>query len=96
MEALVAYDVNTSTPAGRRRLHAVARACEGYGQRVQYSVFELVCTASDYVTLMARLNSLLDPAVDSLRVYRLTQGTLASATVVGRQRGLFVDAAWII
>ena len=37
---LITYDVATGTPEGRRRLRAVARACEDWGQRVQHSVFE--------------------------------------------------------
>ena len=40
MLMLIAYDVNTETTAGRRRLRRVARACLDFGQRVQNSVFE--------------------------------------------------------
>ena len=40
MMVLITYDVNTSTEAGKRRLRAVAKQCQNYGQRVQYSVFE--------------------------------------------------------
>lgn len=45
MWVLVTYDVNTEKAAGRRRLRRVAKICEGYGTRVQKSVFE--CTLSD-------------------------------------------------
>jgi CRISPR-associated protein Cas2 len=37
---LVTYDVNTESAAGRKRFRRVAKICENYGQRVQYSVFE--------------------------------------------------------
>jgi len=40
MLVLVCYDVSTESKEGRRRLHRVARVCEGIGQRVQKSVFE--------------------------------------------------------
>ena len=40
MEILVTYDVNTETAEGRRRLRRVAKVCERFGQRVQFSVFE--------------------------------------------------------
>jgi len=40
MLVVVAYDVNTETKEGRRRLRRVARACQDFGQRVQKSVFE--------------------------------------------------------
>ena len=42
MMVLVTYDVSTTTPAGRKRLRRVARACQDFGQRVQLSVFEIV------------------------------------------------------
>jgi CRISPR-associated protein Cas2 len=41
MELLITYDVDTTTPAGTRRLRHVAKTCEGYGHRVQKSVFEV-------------------------------------------------------
>ncbi|WP_334133414.1 CRISPR-associated endonuclease Cas2 [Paramuribaculum intestinale] len=40
MNILIVYDVNTSTPEGRKRLRNVAKCCQNYGQRVQNSVFE--------------------------------------------------------
>ena len=51
MELLVTYDVNTTTPEGRRRLRKVAKLCEGYGLRVQKSVFEVVCNDTDLLQL---------------------------------------------
>ena len=41
MYVLVTYDIQTTTPAGRRRLRNAAKTCLDYGQRVQFSVFEL-------------------------------------------------------
>ncbi len=43
-DILVAYDINTETADGRRRLRRMAQACEDFGQRVQYSVFECSVT----------------------------------------------------
>lgn len=68
---LVAYDVNTATLAGRRRLRRVARACLDFGQRVQNSVFECEVDPGQWTVLRARLAAEIDPAVDSLRFYRL-------------------------
>ena len=71
MDILVAYDVNTQDKEGQKRLRKVAKICEGYGQRVQYSVFE--CTVSE-VKLQAfrhRLLKVIDPDKDSLRIYHL-------------------------
>lgn len=71
MLMLVTYDVNVETPAGRRRLRRVARACLDFGQRVQNSVFECEVEPAQWVALRARLFAEVDPAVDSLRFYRL-------------------------
>ena len=70
-EVLVCYDVNTMTSAGRRRLRKVAKALEGYGQRVQFSVFE--CTLSDALLekLRSKLLDIIDHKEDNLRIYYL-------------------------
>ncbi len=68
---LIAYDVNTVTLTGRRRLRRVARACLDFGQRVQNSVFECEVDPGQWTALRARLVSEIDPAIDSLRFYRL-------------------------
>ena len=68
---LVAYDVNTQTTAGRRRLRRVARACLDFGQRVQNSVFECEVEPAQWATLRARLIAEIDDGTDSLRFYRL-------------------------
>jgi CRISPR-associated protein Cas2 len=71
MLMLVAYDVNTQSPAGRARLRRVARACLDLGQRVQNSVFECEVEPAQWTALRARLVGLIDPERDSLRFYRL-------------------------
>jgi CRISPR-associated protein Cas2 len=68
---LVTYDVNTTTPAGHRRLRRLAQACQDFGQRVQFSVFEIEVDPSRWVTLKARLEGTIDVSVDSLRYYHL-------------------------
>ena len=71
MLVLVTYDVRTETPAGRKRLRQVAKACLDYGQRVQYSVFECDVDPAQWTALRALLVGLIDPDEDSLRFYRL-------------------------
>lgn len=71
MLMLVAYDVNTESPTGRRRLRRVARACLDYGQRVQNSVFECEVEPAQWTALRAWLVAEIDPQHDSLRFYRL-------------------------
>lgn len=71
MLMLVTYDVNTETPAGRRRLRRVARACLDFGQRVQYSVFECEVDPAQWTALRQRLVGEIDADLDSLRFYHL-------------------------
>ncbi|WEV53721.1 CRISPR-associated endonuclease Cas2 [Bifidobacterium sp. ESL0704] len=71
MMVVVAYDVNTQTPQGRRRLRRVAKACTKYGQRVQNSVFECEVTPSDLLVLKHDLAGIIDLNCDSLRFYNL-------------------------
>ena len=68
---LVTYDVRTSEPGGAGRLRRVAKACRDYGQRVQFSVFEIEVEPAQWVSLRARLEAIIDPTMDSLRFYQL-------------------------
>jgi CRISPR-associated protein Cas2 len=50
---------------------AVAKACRDYGQRVQYSVFEVEVDPAQWTKLRSRLEGLIKPEHDSLRYYYL-------------------------
>jgi CRISPR-associated protein Cas2 len=71
MLVLVSYDVATTTPEGRRRLHRVAKTCLSYGQRVQHSVFECIVDPEKWARLKLRLLEEYQPNEDSLRFYYL-------------------------
>lgn len=71
MLMLVSYDVNTMNASGRRRLRRVAKACEDWGIRVQNSVFECYLDWTQWISLKAKLESICDPDLDSLRYYNL-------------------------
>lgn len=71
MLVLITYDVNTEDAAGRRRLRHIAKQCVNYGQRVQHSVFECLLDASQLRALQAKLRSIMDEELDSLRFYNL-------------------------
>lgn len=71
MLVLVTYDVNTMEDGGKKRLRRVARACEDFGQRVQFSVFEIEVDPAQWAKLKARLEGVIRPEVDSLRYYYL-------------------------
>ena len=71
MLVLVTYDVSTIDRKGAARLRAVAKACRDFGQRVQYSVFEIDVDPAQWTRLKARLEALIHPETDSLRYYYL-------------------------
>ena len=71
MMVLVSYDVAVATEGGQRRLRRLAKACRDYGQRVQYSVFEIEVDPAQWVALKARLLGIADTTTDSLRFYFL-------------------------
>lgn len=85
MELLVAYDVSTETREGRRRLRRVAKVCEGFGQRVQQSVFECVVDGVRREQLINRLLSEIDQGEDSLRIYHLLEPRSRFTQVFGVQ-----------
>jgi CRISPR-associated protein Cas2 len=71
MMVLVAYDVNTETSEGKRRLKRVAKICENKGQRVQNSVFECLVDPAQWTDMRMRLINEIDQELDSLRFYFL-------------------------
>jgi len=71
MDILLAYDVATATVEGQRRLRRVAKVCEGFGVRVQKSVFELVLDPHELPLLLDRLQREIDAEEDNIRIYRL-------------------------
>lgn len=71
MLVLVTYDISLDGAGGARRLRRIAKACRDYGQRVQYSVFEIEVDPAQWTLLKSRLEAIINPQVDSLRYYHL-------------------------
>ena len=72
MMVVVAYDVSTETPEGKRRLRLVAKTCMKYGQRVQNSVFECSVSPSDYLVLVHDLLKIANIDEDSGSARKVT------------------------
>ncbi len=96
MVVLVTYDVSTESREGRRRLRRIAKACESYGQRVQFSVFECTMPEALWVELRGKLLRLFAPEEDSLRFYFLGQDDLARAEHHGTKPSINFDDTLII
>ncbi|MDV3000136.1 MAG: CRISPR-associated endoribonuclease Cas2 3 [Chroococcopsis gigantea SAG 12.99] len=69
---VIAYDI----PCDKRR-KKVSDLLEGYGQRVQYSVFECVLSKVLYEELKKRLRERINEEEDSIRMYPISGHTLA-------------------
>jgi CRISPR-associated protein Cas2 len=75
---VVTYDI----PSDQRR-KKVADLLEGYGRRVQYSVFECVLSVQQYEELRCRLRPRLNLEEDSVRFYPVSRHTLGQVEVWG-------------
>lgn len=71
MFVLISYDVSTADREGQRRLRRVAKICQNYGQRVQYSVFECIVDPAQWAAVRAKLIDEIEQEKDSLRFYFL-------------------------
>ena len=71
MMVLVSYDVNTQNAEGRRRLRHVAKICQNFGQRVQFSVFECLVDPAKWASMRQKLIDEISTEKDSLRFYFL-------------------------
>lgn len=90
------YDIDTHTRDGEIRLTRVAKVCERYGSRVQYSVFECRLSDVSYRKLVIELEGIIDPACDSVHFYRFGGAVRDSRLVVGRPRPRELGDPWII
>ena len=81
MLTLVGYDI--SDP---KRLNRVARICEDYGVRVQYSFFECLLEESEFQDFWLKLLGEIDEDSDRLVAYKIdsrsAKETLTAGTMV--------------
>lgn len=96
MVVLVTYDIQTLDKAGQRRLRRIAKACENYGQRVQFSVFECSVTPAIWATLRAKLLDAFNPKEDSLRFYFLGEDDMNRAEHHGTKPSIDFDTPLIV
>ncbi|MBE9233284.1 CRISPR-associated endonuclease Cas2 [Cuspidothrix issatschenkoi LEGE 03284] len=67
---IIVYDI----PCDKRR-QKISELLEGYGKRVQYSVFECLLNQSQYTELKKRLHKQINSSEDSIRFYPLSKHT---------------------
>lgn len=78
MFVVICYDI----PDNDRRTR-VSKTLEGFGRRVQRSVFECDLTVKQYARLRRRLARLVKPEEDLVRFYTLCAGCQARIEIMG-------------
>jgi len=96
MFVLVSYDVSTTDPKGPRRLNRIAKACQDFGQRVQYSVFECIVDPAQWAVLKDRLIKEINQDVDSLRFYYLGSNWRRRVEHVGAKKTIDQEGPLIV
>lgn len=85
MLTLVAYDI-----CDHKRLAAVAKVCENYGVRVQYSVFECHLGEDEFTEFWLQLLEIIDDDEDRLVAYKIdarcAKETMTAGTMVCSER----------
>lgn len=86
---LVSYDITDD-----RRRTKIMKTMEGFGQRVQFSVFECRLKASEIADLRSKIKKLVHKE-DSVRFYYLCQDDLGRIEVLG-SGAVSIDRVFII
>ena len=88
---LICYDVIKDN-----RRNKVAHLLEGYGLRVQKSVFECMLTDNLYDMVTRKLNKYLNVDEDQLRFYPMSGHTRRKVVILGTQPAREIDDGAIV
>lgn len=78
MLSLVAYDIREP-----KRLQRVARVCEDWGVRVQYSLFECRLEEREFEQFWAQLLCEIDPSEDRIVAYKIDSRSARDTRTAG-------------
>lgn len=82
---LIVYDIPDNKAANKRRKRLHDMLC-GYGSRTQYSVFECFLTGLQFAKLKVKVEELIKPTEDSVRIYVLDAGAVRKTITYGSQK----------
>lgn len=68
---VIAYDISSD-----RRRQKIAQLLEGYGNRVNYSVFECLLTIKEAEKLNSAISGLINPRKDKVMVYTICKSCM--------------------
>ena len=75
MNLIVCYDVRKT-----KRRNKIAALLEGYGQRANYSVFELDVSEGALATIKQKIAEFIDPKADKVLFYRICKTCMAKSS----------------
>ncbi len=75
---IICYD--TPSDRRRRKLH---RMLKNYAVAVQKSVFETFLEGTRFEEMLKRIGNLVDPSVDSVRIYSMTRESQREMKLIG-------------
>ncbi|GFE68278.1 CRISPR-associated endonuclease Cas2 [Chroococcus sp. FPU101] len=82
---LIIYDLPDTKAANKRRTR-LHKLLSGYGKWTQYSVFECFLTAIQFAKLQQKIEELIKPAEDSVRIYVLDVGSVKRTITYGSEK----------
>ena len=88
---IIVYDI----PDDKRRTK-LAKLLDDFGDRVQWSVFEVQARGDDLDVLKKRTQRIVDPEEDRVRVYPLCRNCIEKVVDWGRPGGLPFDEPDVI
>ncbi|MBW4566391.1 MAG: CRISPR-associated endonuclease Cas2 [Mojavia pulchra JT2-VF2] len=81
---LIIYDLPDNKAANKRRTR-LHKLLSGYGEWTQYSVFECFLTIVQFTTLQTKIEKLIKPAEDAIKIYVLDAGAVKRTITYGSQ-----------
>ncbi|MDZ8108266.1 MAG: CRISPR-associated endonuclease Cas2 [Nostoc sp. DedQUE12a] len=81
---LIIYDLPDNKAANKRRTR-LHKMLSGYGKWTQYSVFECFLTAVQFATLQTKIEKLIKPEEDAVRIYVLDAGAVKKTITYGSE-----------
>ena len=83
---LITYDISNN----KIRLK-VSKMLLKHGERVQYSVFEVLISENELEKVLKKFNKMIDDETDSIRVYKLNETVLDQLVVLGIQKQVYEE-----
>jgi CRISPR-associated protein Cas2 len=91
INALIMYDIDTTSAEGKKRLLQMAQKCESIGVRVQNSVFECEISADKLREVKKFFHSSIDHSTDSIRIYIIGKNYKRKLQTIGLQLFAITD-----